>query len=145
MIPPPAWVLDAILADRPRGVEVFTIALALPPNLANGRQHWRTKHAARLAYFESCQLRYAARLLPTLPPHPMPHATVYADVQVYRLMDEDNLMARCKWPLDWLRYVGYLAGDDRTHLRWGALPRQTAVKRDATGLTLVVVPSASTV
>jgi hypothetical protein len=44
-------------------------------------------------------------------------------------MDLDNLMARCKWPVDWLVIRSVIAGDSPKELEW-ELPRQLIDRKD---------------
>ena len=62
-------------------------------------------------YFDNCLARYGK-----LPP-PTPDM-VRADVTLYthQAMDEDNLNARLKFPLDWLQSRGYIVDDSPAHL-----------------------------
>lgn len=95
----------------------------LPPNIANGRMHWRVKLNRKKQYWESVDSwRIWWRW-----PHPKKaskRARISATLFVYSLMDDDNAMARVKWLLDYLVAWEYLPGDSRKHIRWAGLPDQ---------------------
>ena len=44
-------------------------------------------------------------------------------------MDTDNLMARLKWPVDWIVKAGYLADDGPKVLEW-EMPQQVIDRRN---------------
>lgn len=94
------------------------ITLPLPPNMANARMHWRTKNRKRQDYELRCD---------TYPnPEPEPfvgRAVIKAHLVTWSTMDGDNLMARMKWPVDWLVKRGYLVDDSPTYLVW-VMPTQ---------------------
>ena len=104
------------------------ITLPLPPNMANSRMHWRTKHRERRAYLEDCG-QYAnfsgavARKILT-------RATITATIYHTHTMDQDNAMARLKWPVDWLVSNLWIQDDDPDHLIWTGLPTQVKCKKD---------------
>lgn len=126
-------------------MEQLTFVVPLPPNLANARFHWRTKEKFRSDYFSRLDLLYAGRLLPKLAGETWAQATVRAELYVKREMDEDNALARCKWPVDWIVRKGFLTDDSRAHLRWEGLPTQVVngarAASTAIHLTLTRVPS----
>lgn len=124
--------------------ESLTFIVPLPPNLANGRMHWRTKERFRKNYFNTMDMLYAARLLPR-PGDTWAQATVRAELFMKADMDDDNAMARCKWPVDWIVRKGYVLDDSRAHLRWEGLPAQTITrtKGATTALHLTLTKVAS--
>jgi hypothetical protein len=93
------------------------IILPLPPNMANGRMHWRVKHNKRKAYFEACDsgcsLQFGGMRFPPTGRVKL-RATIYCGGQ----MDHDNAIARLKWPVDWMVAFGYLIGDRPSQLEW---------------------------
>jgi hypothetical protein len=99
----------------------------MPPNLANGRMHWRVKHKAKTDYWRI--LDFGQRLFPRLPDKPFEKATISVVLRLGHAMDDDNAMARVKWALDWLVTRGYIVDDKRKNLKWEGLPEQI-VKRD---------------
>jgi len=114
----------------------------MPPNLANSRMHWRAKHGQRQAYERFLSGLLYAQQLPAVPALPLPRAVVYAAMRLGHGMDEDNAVARCKWPLDWIVKAGYLEDDRRQVLQWGAFPTQHITRKLPPLLTLTLVPAA---
>jgi hypothetical protein len=99
------------------------LVLPLPPNLANGRQHWRVKLAAKQRYYEAARLALIAQVGVAgcmEPPHVV---RVEPVLYLHQGMDHDNAAARVKWPLDCLVGHGLLYSDAP---RWCDLvmPRQ---------------------
>lgn len=98
------------------------ITLPLPPNMANGRFHWRVKNNKRKAYFEACDI--ASIILnrdyveAVSLPLPIMRARIKAVVYCGGEMDTDNCLARLKWPVDWLVKRHYLKGDKPSQLEW---------------------------
>ena len=94
----------------------------MPVNLANTRMHWRTKFARHQAWklraiVEEKQLRGQHQ--------PMERVRVTALFTVGRvLMDEDNCVARLKWPLDLLKERGLIVDDALPHLTLAGIPEQ---------------------
>ena len=86
--------------------------------------HWRVKQNAKNAYAAQVHVLLATRQLPPVPDAPIARAAVTATLTLGAWMDDDNAVARCKWPIDLLVRLGYLADDRRTCLRWGAFPEQ---------------------
>lgn len=135
------------LAEKIRAValdpdaERLTLRLPLPPNTANARFHWRTKEKLRSEYFARCDLLYAARMLPRAVGGAFvwERATVSAHLVLGQSMDEDNAMARCKWPLDWAVRKGYVRDDSAKHLKWAGLPTQDVRStKTSHGITLTL-------
>ena len=115
-------------AEVPR-ISHLTLTLPLPPNMANGRMHWRAKERARNAYVELCDWWRATRVMSpskTLytPEQPLTGVTLSAVIALWNPMDDDNCMARLKWSVDWLVSRKFLAGDSRKHVRWAGIPEQ---------------------
>lgn len=111
------------------GVDRLLFVVPLPPNMANSRMHWRTKERFRADYFARLDFMYAARMLPRVPvTGTWASATVRADLHMPNAMDEDNSVARCKWPLDWIVRKGYLQDDNRKALKWESFPAQTLTR-----------------
>src|SRR5687767_1865087 len=99
------------------------ITLPLPPNMGNSRMHWRTKHRKRLDYLAACDAigpRVRPRQLSEL-------VELRATLYLGNHMDDDNALARLKWPVDWLKTRGHLVDDGRKHCRM-TIPEQV-VKR----------------
>lgn len=89
------------------------LTLPLPPNIANSRMHWRTRNRKRNDYEDRCTIVAGWSKDP-----PMNKARITVKLYTWSTMDTDNLMARLKWPVDWLVKAGYLVDDDPTHLEW---------------------------
>lgn len=118
----------------------ITLTLPLPPNMANGRKHWRAKNRERQSYFGACDLALVTRMVPEPPAKPMTRATVEAFFRVWSLMDDDNAVSRAKWPLDWLVTRGYLAGDSRKHITWAGMPEQYVDRKTNGSVTFTLTP-----
>jgi hypothetical protein len=120
-------------------VSEMTLTLPLPPNMANGRMHWRTKDRKRRAYLEACDYTLG---LPRAPRQPLTSVTLYALMVVWALHDDDNALARLKWAVDWLVTRGYIAGDSRKHIRWVGLPDQIVNRKEAASVTFTITEAA---
>lgn len=108
------------------------ITLPLPPNMANSRTHWRVKNKQRKAYFNACEiLAETSAKLTAKEWHDEPPARAKAKATIYcgGRMDQDNAIARLKWPVDWMVRAGYLIGDNSDQLEWD-WPITQVVKRD---------------
>lgn len=113
--------------------------LPLPPNMANGRMHWRTKDRKRRAYFSECVVadyeQHGVAALAT--PTPMEKARIEITMRVARIHDHDNAVSRCKWAIDYLVNSGYLTDDSPKHLEWVAMPTQV-IDRKNQGLRITL-------
>lgn len=118
--------------------ETLTFHFPLPPNMGNWRGHWRRKHNARVEFYERCDLHRMAKLIPSAPAQPWVKATITAHFVVGAANDVDNLMARAKWALDWLRDRQYIADDRAKCLTWGAVPTQRVSRKDSYELTITL-------
>ena len=106
------------------------IRLPLPPNMANSRMHWRVKQKRRKEYELLCDVQPASHFPgPGVYTFPLPKARIRATLYVWSEMDGDNLMARLKWPVDWLVKNGYLVDDSPRHLEW-EMPKQVVDRKD---------------
>ena len=45
-------------------------------------------------------------------------------------MDADNLMARLKWPLDWLVHANFIDDDGPDFLDWEGMPTQVVDRKN---------------
>lgn len=93
------------------------LTLPLPPNMANGRMHWRAKNRKRQEYLAMCDAWESGS------PLRLTKARMTPRLYVWSKMDVDNAMARLKWPVDWLVRRGYLPDDNPDHLEW-SIPKQ---------------------
>ena len=87
------------------------LVLPLPPNLANGRQHWRVKLAAKQRYYDAARLALLAQTGPVRTMEPPRVVRVVLTLYLHQEMDHDNAVARCKWLLDSLVGHGLLYAD----------------------------------
>jgi hypothetical protein len=118
--------------------DVLMFHLPMPPNVANGRMHWRVKLKHRQQYERHLDALWFAKKLPRLPRTPWTEAEIAVQMRLRSWMDDDNAVARCKWPLDWLVKAGYLVDDKRKHLRWAGFPTQVVSRKLEPELTLIV-------
>ncbi|TVP60698.1 MAG: hypothetical protein EA351_00380 [Gemmatimonadales bacterium] len=101
------------------------LTLPLPLNIANSRMHWRAKNGRKVAYFAECNAWRLRRDNPANWGGDTPdRVAITARLYVWAQMDVDNLVARMKWPLDWLQDAEYIVDDRAPHLRWAAMPTQ---------------------
>ena len=127
------------------------IILPLPPNMANSRMHWRVKNKARQEYMALCDVwstRVEDGRVFFSGPSPPHHACGYvvqvaisAVIHHTHTMDQDNSMARLKWPVDWLVRNGYMVNDDPDHLVWTGLPTQVKCKKDNRRVEFLLEPA----
>jgi hypothetical protein len=116
----------------------LTLTLPMPPNMANGRGHWRTKNRERLAYLDQCKALWYARQLPAVP-LPIPRAvTLGSTLYLWAHMDDDNALARIKHAADFLTWAGYIVDDKRPHCRF-TIPEQVIDRKDQR-LVLTLTP-----
>ena len=106
------------------------ITLPLPPNRANARWHWRTEQRKRTDYELRCRVFSTMEPGQDEPDMPWERARIKATLYVWSRNDLDNLMARMKWPVDWLVKAGYLVDDSPDHLEWVGLPEQHIDRRN---------------
>ena len=92
--------------------------------MANSRMHWRVKNRKRKAYFEMCDLTTFQGWRGSTPKRVKIKATVYCGGR----MDDDNAIARLKWPVDWMVRNGWLEDDRSSQLEWD-WPIAQVVKR----------------
>lgn len=115
-----------------------------PPNLANSRMHWRVKHNKKVAYWRTLTTLHLgaggiqASPFPKTPRNALTKVRITAHFVLGNTMDQDNLMARCKWPIDWLKEAGYLVDDSPKHLTWTGIPTQEVSRKTPPTLTLTV-------
>lgn len=119
-------------------MSALTLELPLPPNMANGRGHWRAKNRERRAYLEECTNRYVCRLLPLAPNEPLHPVTISATLYLWAHMDDDNALARIKHAADFCKHVGYIVDDKRPHCRF-TIPEQV-IDRANQRLVLTLTP-----
>lgn len=101
--------------------------LPLPPNRGNGLRghHWATEKRQKDNYFLECLARYSLNR----PDKPYARARISVKLFTHQTMDEDNLMARLKFPLDWLQEREYIEDDSPRVLEWGPVTQEIDRKR----------------
>jgi hypothetical protein len=105
----------------------------MPPNRGNFRGSWRKAYGEKKRYWAMLDDLALQRLIPRPPPEPYGPSTISAHFIVRgKYNDQDNIMARCKYPTDYLVTRGYLADDTPSFLHWSGLPTQSSTK--GTGL-----------
>lgn len=102
---------------------MIRLTLPLPPNMANGRAHWRVKDRQRKEYRRAAFV-WRIEGGPQPPEQPMAKARIRATLYLHSLMDFDNLMARLKWTVDFLVQDGWIVDDSPKHLEWDGFPAQ---------------------
>jgi hypothetical protein len=118
--------------------EPLTLTLPMPPNMANGRGHWRKKHKAQQAYRSACVARLYGGTLPALPDVPPTPVTITSTLYLWATMDDDNALARIKHAADFLKWAGYIVDDRRQHCRF-TIPEQV-IDRKNQRLVLTISP-----
>jgi hypothetical protein len=98
---------------------MLTITLPVPANIANGRMHWAAKSRKQKAYRLRCTVMHPSR-----PERPIEKAHITAAWYVWNTMDDDNAVARLKWPIDWLVARGIILNDDPAHMTLGEVTQE---------------------
>ena len=88
------------------------LVLPLPENRANARWHWTKENSLKHSFY----LRATAAEM-WRPPTPYESLIVEATLFLFNPMDEDNMSARMKWPLDWLQRREIVGDDKNVKLR----------------------------
>lgn len=122
--------------------QVWQIEMPLPPNMANGRAHWRTKDRQRNEYKNATHIHLLQRkiLRPWLAKDMPEKVRISAHIVVGGLMDIDNLFARMKWALDYLVDDRILRGDSPKHIEWDGIPTQEVSRKKAYTVTFTISP-----
>lgn len=110
------------------------LILPLPPNRANARGHWSKRYKGQKAYRTRALIAIRHQCGP-LPPGggagiSQNARRVTATLYVYNRMDDDNAVARLKWPLDALVAAGLLVDDKRPWCELTGIPEQVIDRRD---------------
>lgn len=102
------------------------VVLPLPPNRANDRSHWRKVHREKKAYYElaTFQLLLQSDYGRRVRAEGGDYFNVTATLYVKAKMDDDNAVARLKWPLDTLVNNGLLFSDKRPWCTLTGIPEQ---------------------
>lgn len=112
--------------------------LPLPANVANLRVDWRQRNRLRQVYYADCDRLQLAGLVPPPPDAALTAVGVHAHFRVGNRMDPDNMRARCKWALDWLRTRGYIVDDKSQVVR--RFTDSQEIDRKAPGLEITLQP-----
>lgn len=136
---------------------MITITLPVPPQRANDRSHWTKVMREKKKYYEECA-KYllevkclAKNILTDKMVETYAHIRVFnsityvewdASMDVARLHDFDNLVARLKWPIDALVQNGIIKNDDWLHCRPRSFPTQVlkSKKTDKRELRITLYP-----
>lgn len=105
------------------------ITVPMPPSFANasGRsRHWRTVAREKRRYLNLLDGLWLSKQIPEAPAVPLGKVQITATMYVGGQHDQDNLVSRCKWPIDWIATRGFVKND--RHVEWHSFPRQV-VKR----------------
>lgn len=120
----------------------LTFTVPLPPNMANGRRHWRTALRDKKAYANSLTVLYAQGKIPKPPREPLQSTQIRATLYVHQPMDDDNALARLKHLIDFFVRFGYIVDDSRKNLRWAGMPDQV-IDRKNPRVELTLTPIAT--
>lgn len=112
------------------------LLLPVPPDIGNERGHWAVRNRRRQNFFGDCDDRQLFRLLPPPPPQPFESVEITAHFRLWNEMDADNLRARLKHALDWLRTRGYIVDDRAKNVRLAAVTQEIDRKDRGLELTL---------
>ena len=108
-----------------RGPRPLKLTMPMPPNRSNARWHWRTENKLKGEYYDLCLVSVRVRR-PSLVPK---HTRITVRMFTWSPMDADNLMARLKWPVDWLVIRGYIRDDSPDALTW-EMPTQAIDRKN---------------
>lgn len=120
-------------------MSALTLTLPMPPNMANGRVHWRKKWRGQIEYANQCDACVVYGRQPGPPPRPFDGVTLSATLYCWALHDDDNALARIKWAADYLKTRGYIVDDKRPHCRF-TIPEQVIDRKDQR-LVLTITPT----
>lgn len=69
------------------------------------------EHQLKKKYWRKCDMAQTVGDIPPPPERPMDRVELRARLFLWNRSDWDNLVARMKWPVDWLVTRGYLTDD----------------------------------
>lgn len=134
-------IMDALL-NHP-----ITLILPIPPQRANDRSHWTKVMREKKKYYEECHIAlFFDKINPVFKKLVRPYLHEFveweASMDVQRLHDFDNLVARLKWPIDALVQNGIIKNDDWLHCRPKSFPTQVlkSKKTDKRELRITLYP-----
>ena len=105
-------------------LQVITLTVPMPDNIANSRMHWTRRMRIKQQYAKQLNELQSIGIIPPPPAVPLPHVTVRSVMYLGGPMDDDNAVARHKPLLDWLKRAKYIVDDRRKCLRWEKFPEQ---------------------
>lgn len=117
------------------------LALDLPKAVGNARGHWSTRYHRRKAYWQAQDRRQLLGLVEPPPARPSASVSVRAHFRVSKPNDPDNLTARLKDVMDWLKTRGYIEDDGPAVVRSLTVTQET-VPRKSVGLEITLEPVA---
>ena len=86
--------------------------------------HWAVLRKKRALYFDVADLLCAKAMRQRKKYPPSELTMLTATFYLWAKMDQDNLMARLKWPIDWLIHAGFIVDDSPSHLLHWGIPTQ---------------------
>lgn len=127
--------------EKEKKEEVLVLELPLPDNIANDRKnHWK-HYKAKMAYYEEAayliqnwKVKHKVQFI---------YALRYkAHLEVAKLMDFDNMVARLKWPIDCMVHSdkkpwGFLQDDHPRHCWPKELPTQELKSKRGTARKII--------
>jgi len=114
----------------------FRFEFPLPMNRGQDTGNGKHRSQMKKKYYKELDGLLLANLLPGPPKLPLLRAFASASVFAHNKNDDDNVMARMKWPQDWLKSRGYISEDKRPYLTWVSIPEQTI---DRSGRPAVII------
>lgn len=119
-------------------VSEIRLTLPLPPNRANAREHWRTTHRKKTAYYERADLAIEVQV-PRSFRWVQERRTLTTTLYVWAKMDKGNAVARLKWLEDSLVRNGLLVDDSEEWLDL-RLPKQVIDRKNMRVELALVTP-----
>lgn len=102
-------------------MRLLELTFPMPVNIANARLHWAVKSRKHNEW----KLRAIVGERGLRGRHrPIQKCQVTAVLYARQRMDDDNAVARLKWPLDLLKERGLIVDDKRPHLMLTGIPEQ---------------------
>jgi hypothetical protein len=106
------------------------LTLPLPPNRANARGHWRKIQREKEAYDNRAHLELFRQFGAFPFVNVVDPVNVTATLYVWSVMDDDNCVARLKWPLDCLKRYGLIVDDKHPHCTLTGIPEQVIDRKN---------------
>lgn len=116
--------------------------IPMPPTLTNsgkGRsRHWRVIEREKEQYWTLLTIAKQFKTIPPPPAVPWEKARIQSLMVLGGAMDDDNAMARHKWPIDWLVRNGYIKSDRKSCLVWADFPTQRVSRKEDKTITITL-------